>query len=417
MKNTTVSTARKGVQRANSFFLAIVGVAAIFAIVATFLLANSLMSVGVKTAGFSGIVAGFLSICVLVYFRQLSAERYAPAFFSDDIHRVRERGLNALDEAAEFLAGTIKRADVLRLILGRIQDLVPIRSGELLLLDESRTHLTVTDIEGSNRERKGRTVEFGFGVAGDCFLSAGVRVDDRVPDGDSNALSVAAIPLKHASEVFGVLHLSFEPGYSPELEDISLFESIGNRVSPLILSSIAFEQSASNALTDATTDLPNERAFHLILENQVAESQRKRDERPLTILAIDIKNFDKINQGFGHIAGDRALNFAANTIKDSLRQMDFFARSRDDEFLVVLPTATKAMSHDIVTRIQTSFFGQKVRLTDSDAFEIGLNFGWAAFGTDGDTPEQLLKTARLRKAEAKSATPSRVLWFPRELAI
>ncbi len=49
-----------------------------------------------------------------------------------------------------------------------------------------------------------------------------------------------------------------------------------------MLGSIAYERTQANALTDATTDLPNERAFYLVLENQVAEAQRNRGERPLT---------------------------------------------------------------------------------------------------------------------------------------
>lgn len=110
-------------------------------------------------------------------------------------------------------------------------------------------------------------------------------------------------------------------------------------------------------MTDVTTDLPNERAFYLILENQIAEAQRKREDRPLTILAIDIKNFDEVNQKFGHAAGDRILNFVAHGIKDNLRQMDFLARSIGDEFLAILPTATKEVSHEVIARIQTGFFG------------------------------------------------------------
>ena len=220
----------------------------------------------------------------------------------------------------------------------------------------------------------------------------------------------AAIPLRHGAGVFGVLQLYLDND-GPDISDL---QEIGSKVSPLILSSISFERSVSNALTDATTDLPNERAFHLILENHVAESQRKGDERPLTILAIDIKNFDEINKRFGHMAGDRALNFAASSIKDSLRQMDFFARSRDDEFLVVLPTATRDMTKAIVSRIQTGFSGKRVNLTENDSIEVTLNFGWAAFGADGETPDQLLRTARVRKAETKSKTPGNILWFPHE---
>ena len=75
-----------------------------------------------------------------------------------------------------------------------------------------------------------------------------------------------------------------------------MLEAIGERVAPLFLSSISVERSISNALTDALTNLPNERAFFMVLENQLAESQRFRSERPLTVMTVDIKNFAEANQ-------------------------------------------------------------------------------------------------------------------------
>ncbi|MCV5943055.1 GGDEF domain-containing protein, partial [Escherichia coli] len=79
----------------------------------------------------------------------------------------------------------------------------------------------------------------------------------------------------------------------------------------LFLGSLAYEKSLSSALTDPLTKLPNERAFFLVLENQLAESQRFRDERPLTVLAVDIRDFEEINRDYGHSTGDRVLSFAA----------------------------------------------------------------------------------------------------------
>ncbi|MEO6052250.1 MAG: hypothetical protein ABIP78_13095 [Pyrinomonadaceae bacterium] len=87
-----------------------------------------------------------------------------------------------------------------------------------------------------------------------------------------------------------MLQSYFDTVFDMAKVDQSLFEAVGTRVSPLMLASIAFERSHANGLTDVTTELPNQRAFYLILENQIAEAQRKREDRPLTILAIDIQN-------------------------------------------------------------------------------------------------------------------------------
>lgn len=161
------------------------------------------------------------------------------------------------------------------------------------------------------------------------------------------------------------------------------------------------------------TNLPNERAFFMILESQVAESQRYR-ERPLTVLAIDIKDFSSANLKFGHAAGDRILEFTAELIKENLRRMDFLARSINDEYIVILPTASEKTALDIIDRIKAGVTKTQFEVSPGETYAVWLNFGWATFWKDGETAQQLLQNAQLRKRQAKSAEPSKVLWFPKE---
>jgi len=375
------------------------------ALAATYFLGRSDLDITAKTRGFSGVIAGFLIFCVCSHLWQSSRRSRVDSTevsSDDDI----EHRLHVLEEANEFFAGSLKASDTFRLVASRIRDLIPYRTIVLYLLDETRTYLKVAGSDGADSAAyQGLTLGLDSGLVGKCFSSGQIETDEN---------GSAAVPLRHGFEVYGVLQMDNSPDSAKF--DHSLLESIGTRVAPLILSSISFERSLTNALTDPTTDLPNERAFYLILENQIAESQRKGEMRPLTILAIDIRNFDEINQRFGHAAGDRVLNFAAQDIKDNLRQMDFFARAMDDEFIAILPTASKEVSHEVMARVHTGFFGRKLKISESDAVEIELNIGWAAFGDDGETPDQLLTAARVRKEQVKSAAPHKVLWFPQESA-
>ena len=168
-------------------------------------------------------------------------------------------------------------------------------------------------------------------------------------------------------------------------------------------------------MTDTTTDLPNERAFHLILEQQIAESARDSDARPLSVLALNVRDFDLINSSRGHAAGDDVLNFVARITRENLRQMDFLARAADDEFIVILPTATNEVSQEIIARISKGSLDHKFPVFEEKYMNLELNFGWAALGDDGETPQHLLGTARLRRSQFKSTEQGRVLWFSREL--
>jgi diguanylate cyclase (GGDEF)-like protein len=394
---TGIETAPAGPNRSLLLACAIGGM---LAIVGTYIVASSSFTASAKTQGFAAILAAFLTVTVLLFIRPSRTTR----FRSRDPQKNLQDTLCSLDEASEVFLGSIKLPDATEIVIEKIGELLPVRGADLLLLDAEQSRFNVR-VARNSPGLVGGSVALYEGPVGRCYATAKVVVD--------RPSSVAVLPLSKGTYMFGALRLYLEPTHLPKDEMIESLPAVGQRVSAMIQACIEAERTISNALTDATTDLPNERAFYLILENQLAECQRKLD-RPLTVLAIDIKSFDEMNQRFGHASGDRILNFAANLIKDSLRQMDFFARSTADEFLIVLPTASKEISHDIITRIQTSFFGNKLKISDSNSVEIGLNFGWSAFGTDGEDADLLLKTARLRKSESKSPS-SKVLWFPSEL--
>ncbi|CAN5451847.1 hypothetical protein BH10ACI3_BH10ACI3_25960 [soil metagenome] len=420
MKESTDTEQRRGDRRASSPYPLMVMAFSLVAIIATFLLSNSSLDVVDKTRGFSAIIAAFLIVSVSLHLWQSKRRPVRDAAMHDRNAEI-ERGLNALDEAGEFFAGSLKPADAFRLVSSRVRDLLPFRSIVLYLLDPTRSQLKVAEAEGAGADgQRERTIAFDEGLAGQCYLSKRIEVDGYLALDETQAFgSSVAVPLCNGTEVFGVLQFYFEAEFDLSSVEHSTYEAVGTRVSPLVLSSIAYERSQVNALTDFTTDLPNERAFYLVLENQLAEAQRKREERPLTILAIDIKNFDEINQKFGHAAGDRILNFVAQIIKDNLRQMDFLSRSIGDEYLAILPTASKKISHEVIARIHTGFFGRKLKVNDQESVEVELNVGWATFGHDGETPGQLLSLAQLRKEQVKSAsagTPHKVLWFPQDTA-
>ncbi len=412
IKDSNDITASSGAWKDRYFLSVMVVALSLVAIVGTYFLANSTADIATKTRGFSGIIAAFLITSVLVH---IWGSRRARSNEVADVEpeQQQDRGLLALEEAAQFFAGSLNSSDTFRLVASRVKDLVPYRTMSLLVLDDARESFRIADSDGADAEyRKGRHMALTDGVVGRSYLTRIIEIDHAT----LSARPAIAIPLLNGGEVYGILHLDFEMTGDVGKYDPLMLEAIGSRSAPLILSSLSYEQSRLNALTDATTDFPNERAFRIVLENQVAESARRGSIRPLTILALDVRSFDNMNDRFGHAAGDRVLNFVGNVIKDNLRQMDFFARAAADEFLVVLPTASKEISHEVIARIHTGFFGRKLKITDSESIEIELNVGWAAFGSDGDTPDALLAAARERKTQAKAYAPNKVLWFPTEIA-
>jgi len=405
------------------FLLAIVSLCAL---TLTFTLSYADFGFGIKLIVFSVIIVLYLIFCISNY---LYHKKNRDAFLSNAAARefdaeVQSR-LFALEEANEFFGASLKPADMLRLVANRIKELIPFETCVFYVSDENKAYLKIEYAYGVNAESlKNLRIDVKKGVAGKTFTSGKSQIDARLTSDEpvfsqkiiKDFQTAIAAPLFHKNEVTGVIQLYGGGTESFDNKSLELLEAVSERVAPLFAGSMAFERSLSNALTDSLTDLPNERAFYLVLENQIAESTRFQLERPLTILSIDVNNFSDFNQKYGHATGDRFLTFAGGIIKNQLRQMDFLARSAGDEFLAVLPTASDKIASEIIERIERAFVTKPFEIVENEKVFLKLNFGAATFGRDGETAQQLLKTAILRKQQAKSDEPSKVLWFPKEYA-
>lgn len=398
----------------------LLGLFGLVAPVLTFMLAISDLPDSLKIFLLVVLAAGYAVICLWSFQRSHAEDRRAAEASPRD-HL--EDSLNAIGEASEFFGSSLKPADLFRLVSSRVAHVFPFEASALFVEGETTETLQVAQIDGEIAERLLRAeVPLDRGLASMAWVSGEVEVDAdlklesaALPAGAVTGYSSAvAIPLLHEGRAFAVMVLYTKDPIKRTTVLNETFESIGDRVAPLFLSSMSSERSIASALTDSLTSLPNERAFYMVLENQLAESQRFRDERPLTILAVDIKGFADANQSFGFAVGDRMLSFTAEKLISQLRKMDFLSRSSNDEFLIMLPTASEKYTGEIIQRIRDRFAAEPFEISETEQTKVWLNFGWATFWQDGETAEQLLQNARIRKQQSKAEEPSKVLWFPKE---
>jgi len=395
-------------------------------LVATFTVSNLGITYQAKLAIFISIIFFYLLLCTGIYLRRKKQMIVPGAVgnFDSPFDAEIEAKLLALEEASQFFGASLKTADMFRLIASRVNEIIPYTACALYMADETKEKLKITYAAGDELKKLvGNEINWQTGLAGKTFHSRKSQIEEPLvieknvisQKALKNLHSAIAVPLVVGGKVCGVLVLYGGRETVFDRKSLLLFDAVGTRISSLFFNSQAFENNMSNALTDALTKLPNERAFFFVLENQIAESQRFPDERPLTILAIDIKNFGEHNRRFGHAAGDCLLVFAADKIKKQLRQMDFLARYSGDEFLVVLPTASEEITREIVERVELVFVTNPFEITGQEKIHLQLSFGAASFGKDGETASQLLKHALLRKQQSKSENKdSKVLWFPKE---
>ncbi len=144
------------------------------------------------------------------------------------------------------------------------------------------------------------------------------------------------------------------------------------------------------AMTDELTRLPNRRHLIAVAEAQLAHA--KRDGKVFTVLAIDIDHFKRINDQFGHDAGDVVLQRVAQTCRRALRANDIIGRTGGEEFIAILPTADASIAADIAERVRVEI--SSVNVHDiSEGLTVTVSIGLA----------QWLSTDRLFSMLAKRA--------------
>jgi diguanylate cyclase (GGDEF)-like protein len=135
------------------------------------------------------------------------------------------------------------------------------------------------------------------------------------------------------------------------------------------------------AMTDELTRLPNRR--HILTAAGIAFDAAKRDGRPAAIIVLDIDRFKRINDTFGHVAGDAVLQSVARVCRLALRPDDQIGRIGGEEFLVVLHSATAHQAREIAERLRTAV--ERLDLT-SIAPDLPLTISLGVWvGTDYDT--------------------------------
>ena len=181
-----------------------------------------------------------------------------------------------------------------------------------------------------------------------------------------------------------------------------LLESVAQHAASALNNALTFERTKESALTDPLTELPNARGFYMMLEQRLAECQRLNKES-LSLICMDIDDFKKINDQWGHALGDRLLASVARVIRKELRQMDVLSRYAGDEFVAIMPMASQTMSEAVAERIRTAVAEHKFSVRTGKNIEVAISAGVACFPANGETTEELLTVAARNMQRDKHA--------------
>lgn len=224
-------------------------------------------------------------------------------------------------------------------------------------------------------------------------VSADLSKDKRIPEGP--AVAALGVPMVSGCQTVGALvGLDRLPtGRSSQLGK-PLLDGLGALVEPAAVAldhAVELKRLESLSVIDDLTRLYNSSFLSSALHRETRRTSRTGN--PLSLLFIDLDNFNTVNDSHGHLDGSRALVEAAQLIQRSARETDIVARFGGDEFVVVLPDTGSEGAKAVAERVRGNF--AKHRFLATAGFEIRLtaSIGVAVLPEAASTADELLRIA------------------------
>lgn len=238
--------------------------------------------------------------------------------------------------------------------------------------------------------------------------------------GANHPSSLALIPLRRHEELDGVLVFTSNDAYRFTRELASDFLAhLGLVAAICVENAVNRARLLRSGLTDFLTGFHNRRYLHARLREELARAQRAR--LPLVCLMIDVDHFKRINDQYGHLAGDAVLREVAQRIDAEMRISDTGARFGGDEFAMVLSQADVADGERVAMRVLNAVRAQPIPVgsgANDPSETVTLSIGVAA-ANPGPGPhdykalaERLIAEADAALYRAKSAGRNRVATSP-----
>lgn len=257
-----------------------------------------------------------------------------------------------------------------------IAEVLPDRSAELLLADNSKANLEQAVVAGPNPDGPGCPVASPFSCvavrSGSAVTFPSSRAVDACPhlrDRGDGPCSAVCVPVTFMGRALGVIHAVDDESSLPSTTQIEALTMLSLQAGARIGMLRTMVRTSEQASIDSLTGLMNRRTFQTRIRSM------RRSATPFALVMADIDQFKRVNDAHGHETGDRALKTFADVARSSLREGDLIARWGGEEFAFAFPNMDPEGARDAIDRIRLELAG---RLSTSDLPRYTVSFGVVA---------------------------------------
>ena len=319
-----------------------------------------------------------------------------------DEARVNESKWRKLDQLEKQLIATPTLPDLIRVILGDYKAASETDVVTLVLADPDHEIRRILEHE-----------KFGSSELPGLVLLDALHFDELTPyigvidtehhraifdPWPADCRSMILLPLKRQDKVIGSLNLAscradrFTPDSSTDF-----VERMANILAICIENSLNHERLKQVGLTDPLTGVFNRRYFESRCQEEI--SHTRRHKAPLSCMFLDIDKFKRINDTYGHAAGDVVLRTVSQLIKSGLRGNDVMARFGGEEFVVLLPQTGLQTACEIAERIRISVAAYSHPVSAKENLAVTISIGVAQAPDELDEDDMAVAHKMLAAAD------------------
>ncbi len=202
--------------------------------------------------------------------------------------------------------------------------------------------------------------------------------------------SLISMPLIFGGDVIGVLNLARIYPYKFYKKDLKMLEIIGSQVASIIENIKLLNRLENMAYTDGLTALFNYRYFIRELEKEIKRGERYDYE--ISLIMIDIDDFKRVNDLFGHDIGNIVLKKLSEILSSGIRDIDIIARYGGEEFVILLPNTKKENAQILAERLRKNV-KERFEIDSQGLPPITITLGISSFPQDATNMYELIKKA------------------------
>lgn len=328
----------------------------------------------------------------------LASNPVAPHRGPQDILSVADsRELRIIYRIAQEMTAVLDLSTLLNRIVDIIRDVMGYYMVAVLLPSEKPGVLRVGAHSGYQVDITGMSIAVNQGVTGWVFthgvpqIIPDVRKEPRYVGLDEQVRSEIAFPLISRGRVVGVLNAESQQVDAFSEADVALMTAVGSQLASCLEVAQLHDTLKREASHDPLTRLYNRRMFLERTQQEIARAGSRGES--FSILFLDVDELKRINDTYGHLAGDALLREVSNALMDAVRGEDVVARYGGDEFIVLLPATGAAAAASVAARIADGIARHRF-MAGRELLQIpGVSLGIATFPENGTTVEQLLAAA------------------------